>query len=225
MRDRLDALARVGDDDEILPRVSLVAVTGDGLELGFHPGPAIGEKSVRLGRRARFRGDDHESADRVEIVERRADVVGIGRVEDPQREIALLRPERAMQDVRGEAAATHPGNDGGRVTLVHDRVPEPLECGDLLDEVTWGVEPAQTLADRFADAVVRRPQRHVAREQPLGPLLGPRPFHGRLVGGRRVTQGHARSSERRRGGIGHRGLRGWWSMVRRTWCRASVARR
>ena len=223
VRDGLDALARVGDDDEVLPGAALVAVVGHGLELGLDARPGIGEEGVRLGRRARLGGDDHQRPDRVEIVERRPDVRRVGRVEDPEGQVALLRPERPMEDVRREAAAAHPRHDGRGVALVHDRVTEPLEPGDLLHEVRRRVEPAEALGDGLADPGVRGPQRHVTREQAVGPILGPRPFDGRLVGGRAVAEGHARSGERDRGGVGHRGLRGWSSMVRRQRCRASVA--
>ena len=55
----------------------------------------------------------------------------------------------------------------------------------------------------------------VAGEQAVGPFLGPGPLDGRGVGGVAVAEGEAGSGERGRGRVGHRGLRGWSSMVRR----------
>ena len=62
----------------------------DGL---FGTGPRIREERVRLGRRAGLGRDDEERAQRIQIVERRGDELGIGRIEDPQLGVALGRAE------------------------------------------------------------------------------------------------------------------------------------
>ena len=120
------ALAGVRDRGEVRARV-LVAVMRHGLEGGLGAVPGVGQEGERFGRRPGFRGDDHQRVERVEVVERGPDIGRIGRVEDPQGEVALERAERPVEDVRGEAAAAHPGHDRGGVALVADRVPEGLE--------------------------------------------------------------------------------------------------
>ena len=77
------------------------------------------------------------------------------------------------------------------------------------------IEPAEPVGDRLADAMIGRPQRDVAREQPRRPVLGSRAGHGRVVGRGAITEGQRWGVERGRNGVGHRGLRGWSSMVRR----------
>ncbi len=188
----------------------LVATMRDRVERGRRARPGIGEERVRLGGRPGLRGDDDQRPERVEVVERRRDVGRIGRIEDAQGEVAVEDAERLAEDVGGEAAAAHPGHHRGRVTLVDDRVAEPLQPGDPLREVGRRVKPAEPLGDRLADARIARPQADVPREQPVRPLVGPGQLDGRLVVGCAGAKGEPGRGEGRRRWIGHRWASGGW---------------
>ena len=204
MGDRLDAVARVADRrDE--PAGLVVDVVAPDLERVMRPRPGLGQEGVGLGRRARLRSDEDQGLQRIQVVEDRRDGRGIGRIEDPQRGIALLRPEGPVEHVRGKAAPAHAGHDRGGIALVDDGIAEPLEGGDLVGEVGRCVEPAQALGDGCADPRVIRPERHVAVVQAVGPLLGARSLHGRLERRGSLAQGEPRDADQGRGGIGHDG--------------------
>ena len=132
--------------------------------------PRLREERVGLDGGARLARHDHERAKRIEVIEHGRDGLRIGRVEDAQGEVAIGRTERPMEDIRGEAAAPHPGHDGGREAGVDHRIAEPLESRDVVAEVDRGVEPAQAISDGLGDRRVVRPQRRVAVEQPDGPF-------------------------------------------------------
>ena len=193
----------------------LVAMVRDRRESRLGPRPGVREERVGLGRRARLRGDDDERPQRIEVVEDLVDVGGVGRIEDPQLEVALGRAERPAQDVGGEAAAAHAGHDRGRVALVDDGVTEGLETRDLLREVLRSIEPAEALRDGLGDTRVGGPQADVAGEQAARPLLGPGSFDRCLVRGGTGSECETGSGDGGRDGVGHRGLRAWFSMVRR----------
>ena len=125
----------------------------------------------------------------------------------PQRRVAVLRPERPMQDVRREAAAAHPGHDRGREAGCHDPVAEALEGGDPVREVLGGVEPAQAFADGLLDGGIVRPQARVAIEQAVGPVLVACPIARDLERGLAVAEGELGRGHGGRRGVGHRGLR------------------
>ena len=73
-------------------------------------------------------------------------------------EVALDRAERPVEDVRGEAAAAHPGDDRRLVALIDDRVAERLEADRPVGEVRRRIEPAEPLGDGLADPRIARPQ-------------------------------------------------------------------
>ena len=200
--DRVEALARVRDGGEE-GAGTVIDVVPDGVEGVLDALPLVGEEGVRLGRRAGLAGDDHQRPERVEVVQGRRDVGRVGRVEDAQREVAVLAAEGAMEDVRGEAAAAHPGDDGGRVALVDDAVAEALEPGGALAEMRRRVEPAEPVEDGLLDAGIGRPQRRVAGEDPVDPVLGPGALDGRGEGGGAVAEGESGRVDGGRGGVGH----------------------
>ena len=204
--ERLETLAGVGHRDEARAGV----VEGrrvDGIEGRFGPLPCRRLEGVRLRRRARLAGDDDEGSQRIEVVEDGGHGRRVRRVKDAQVEVAVLTPERPVQDVRGEAAAAHPGDDRGGESVLDDAVAEALEARDLAREMLGGVEPAESLGDRRADVRVGRPQGRVAVEQAGRPVLVTGSFDGRLVGSGRVAEGEVRDLQGRRSGVGHRGLR------------------
>ena len=154
--DRLDALARVGDGHDHRARL-LPGVVLDGVERLLRALPRRGQEGVRLHRRAGLAGDDDQGRERFEVVEDRRHRGGVGRVEDAQVEVALGRPERPVQHVRGEAAAAHAGHDGRREPGVDDPVAEALERRDVVGEVDRGVEPAQPVGDGRRDRGILGP--------------------------------------------------------------------
>ena len=163
-----DAPARVGDRDEEVAR----ALVGPGrLEGGLDAGPGVGEEGQRLGRRARLRGHDPERRQRVEVVDDRRDRARIGRVEDPQVQVALRRAERPVEDLRGEARAAHAHDDRGPEAGHADPVPEALEGRDLVGEVGRRIEPAEALGDRRRGRRLVRPEAGVPVQEPARPLL------------------------------------------------------
>jgi hypothetical protein len=206
MGEGLHAPARVRDQREVGARV-FVDVVRNGLEGFLRAIPGVGHERVGLRCRARFRGDQHERPKRVEIVERRRDVGGIRGIEDAQVQIALDGAERPAQDVGGEAAAAHAGDDRGREALVVDGVAEAFETGGPLGEVGGGIEPAETVGDRLRDPRIARPETGVAVEQAGCPVLGLGSLDRRRVGGRTVAKRETGSSDDSLGWIGHRGLR------------------
>ena len=188
MGDRLDALARVGDGDHQLAGM-LVArgvPASEGL-LGAVPG--IGLEGERLRGRAGLAGNDEERGERVEVVDDCRDRGRIGRVEDPQVQPALAAAECLDEDLRGEAAAAHTRHDRRREPRVADPFAEPLEGGDLVGEVSRGIEPAEAIGDRGLDAGVGRPEGRVAGEESLRPALVAGAIDGLPIDGLVLAQG------------------------------------
>ena len=75
-----------------------------------------------------------------------------GSVESRTRSVEPVLDRRrtsSCEDVRGEAAAAHPGDDRGREAGVADPLAEALEGADLVGEMGRGVEPAEALGDRL----------------------------------------------------------------------------
>jgi hypothetical protein len=70
---------------------------------------------------------------RIEIVQDRRDRGGIGRVEDPQVEIALAGAERPVEHVRGEAAAAHTGDTAVVKARIDDAITESFQRRDVVD--------------------------------------------------------------------------------------------
>ena len=206
MGDRLEALAGVGDRDDERARL-LPPVMADRLERLHGAIPGRSEERVGLDGRARFARDDDQRLERVEVVEHGRDGFGVGGVEDPEGEVALGRAKGPIQDVRCQAAATHPGDDRRREPGIDDRVAEGLEGGHVVGEVDRRVEPAETLRDRHGDRRIVGPERRVAREQPVRPFVVARPVNGRPIRGLGLTEREGRDLDGGRDGIGHRCLR------------------
>ena len=221
--ERLDALARVRDGHDGRAAVVVRVVVLAGVHGGFGARPGVRQEGVRLGRRARLRGDDRQRRQRIEVVHDRAHVGRVGRVEDAQREIAVLGAERPVQDVRGEAAAAHARDDRGGEPRRHDPVAEPFEAGDPVREVVGRIQPAQPLRDGRLHAGIVRPQARVPIEQPVRPRLVPRPIARGVEGGLAVAEREPGRGDGGRGGVGHRGLRAGGGRVR-SWYAASAAR-
>ena len=114
------------------------------------------EERGRLGGGAGLARDEDQGPERVEVVEGGRDGGRVGRVEDPQREVAVEAAERAVEDVRGQAAAAHARDDGGRVALLDDPVAESFEAGGLLREMGRRIEPAEAVEDGLLDARIAR---------------------------------------------------------------------
>ncbi len=118
----------------------------------------------------------------------------------------LGRAEGPGEDVGGEAAAAHPGDDRRREAVITDPLAEPFERADAVREVLRGVEPAEALHDGGLDAFVARPERRVLREQALHPALVASPGDGVVVGRGTGAEREGREAGRRGGsGVGHVG--------------------
>ena len=178
--DRLEALAGVGDRDHELPGV-LVARRPARPEGVLDPVPGVGLEGERLGRRAGLARNDEQGGEWVEIVDDCGDGRGVGRVEDPQIQPTLARPERPDEDFRSEAAAAHPGDDRRREPAVTDAFAEPFEGGDLRREVVRRVKPAEPLGDPRLDPGIGRPEGRVVGVKPFDPGFGGCPLRRRLV--------------------------------------------
>src|SRR4029079_18226455 len=111
--DRLDALAGVRDCHHELAGV-LVSWRAPGSERLLGAIPGVGLEGEGLRRGAGLAGDDPERRERIEVVHRRGYGRRVGRVEDAEIEPVVRGPERLPQDLRREAAATHPAHDRGR---------------------------------------------------------------------------------------------------------------
>ena len=193
---------RVGDGGEIRAD-TVIAVMRDRLQCLLGTVPGVGQEGVRLGRRARLARDDDERPKRVEVIERGRHVRRVGRVEDAQREVALDRAERPVEEVRGETAAAHAGNDRGRETLLDGGVAERLEADGAVGKVRRRIDPAEPPGDRLADPWVGRPERHVTVEQTGRPLLVASALDGRVERGGAIAEGKTGCGQRGRGWVGH----------------------
>ena len=167
--DRLQAPARVGDRDHEL--AGRFAALPGGPECVVDPLPGLRLEGQRLGRGAGLAGHDHERGERVEAGIGSPDGRRIRRVEDADGQPLRVRSEGGDEDVRGEAAATHPGHDRRAEARLADPLPERLEPGDAVGEVAGGVEPAEPVPDPRLHRRVVGPDRRVAFEEPLRPGL------------------------------------------------------
>jgi hypothetical protein len=170
----------------------------------FDPLPGIGKEREWLGRRAGLARDDEERREGIEIVDGRGHGRRVRRVEDAQVEPAVARAERPDQDLRGEAAPAHPGDDRRREPRIADALAEPLERSGLVGEMMRRVEPAEPIGDRRLDSLVGSPEARVAVEQALGPAIVPCLGGGRPVSLVIGAESEARQRDGRSGCVGHR---------------------
>jgi hypothetical protein len=168
VRDRLEALVRVGDGGE---KLAGPLVRASRVQLRLDARPGIGQERERLGGRAGLARDDPQRLERVQVVDHHADGRGIGGVEDPQVRVVVRRPERPVEHVRGEAGAAHAHDDRGVEARLANPVAEALERGGLEGEVLGRVQPAEPVRDGRGGVRIVRPERGVAVEQPIGPAL------------------------------------------------------
>ena len=194
----------------------LVAMVRDRREGRLGPRPGVRRGTRGLGRRARLRGDDEERPQRIEVVEDRVR----RRPGRSNRGSAARGSPRSMPNVRRRTSGARllppmPATIAVVKPSSTTASPKASSAGICSREVLRGIEPAEALRDGLGDPRVGGPQADVAGEQAARPVLGPGSFDRCLVRGGAGSECEPGSGDGGRYGVGHRGLRAWFSMVRR----------